>query len=134
MAQITLLTAATATTAVPSAATDGVQMPVTADIATLFLHSTAGSGTMTVTVRLWGYNVGVAKWYPLGIGTAALKGVLNAGAAIAEDASLGADVLLHCEVLNSLHRIHRVYLQVTAIGGTATAVTAMLDLLPAGQG
>ncbi len=128
MAQITLFTASTATSAVPTLATNGAALPGTVDLATLFLHSTAGSATMTVTCRLWGYNTQLAKWYPLGAGTAAGKGVINAGAAIAEDI---ADTILHCEVINSLHRIQRVYLQITAIGGTDTAVTAVLDCLPA---
>lgn len=128
MAQIQLLDAATATSAVPSAATDGVKLPGLTDLATLFLHSTAGSGTMTVTCRLWGYNAVLGKWYPLGTGTASGKGVINAGAAIDEDI---ADTIRHCEVVTSLHRIDRVYLQVTAIGGTSTAVSAYLDCVPA---
>ncbi len=128
--QIDLLTAATATTAVPSAATDGKAMPHMTDVATLFVRSTAGSATMTVTLRLWGYHKYTNKWYPLGVGTAASKGIVNAGAAIAEDSSLGADTLLHSEIVSGLHRIDRVYLQVTAIGGTSTAVSAVLDCVP----
>ena len=130
MAHIDLLTATTATNGPPSGAGAGKDMPHTTDIATLFVHSTAGSATMTVTLRLWGYSAYTGKWYPLGTGTAALKGVINAGAAIAEDASLGADTLLHAEVVTSLQRIDRVYLEVLAIGGTSTAVTAVLDCVP----
>lgn len=130
MSDITLLTAATAVNGAPSGATAGVALPHQTDLATLFVHNTAGSATMTVTLRLWGYKTSTAKWYPLGTGTAALKGVLNAGAAIAEDATLGADTLLHCEVVTSLHKINRVYLEVAAIGGTSTAVTAVLACVP----
>lgn len=129
--QITLLTAATATNGVPSGATAGVKMPHLTDVATLFVHSTAGSDSMTVTLRLWGYNNYTAKWYPLGIGTAANKGIINAGAAIAEDTSTGADTILHAEIVSGLFRIDRVYLEVTAIGGTATAITAVLDCVMA---
>lgn len=127
MAQVTLFSAATATSAVPSGLV-GEPIPLT-DLATLFLYSTAGSSTMTVTCRLWGYNAKLAKWFPLGTGTASGKGVINAGAAIAEDI---ADTILHCETVTSLHRINRVYLQITAIGGTSTAVTAVLDCVPCG--
>ena len=128
MAQITLLTAATATSSAPTLVTDGAALPFATDLATLFLFSTAGSATMTTTCRLWGWNTELAKWFPLGVGAAATKGTINAGAAMDET---GTDSIRHCEVVNSLHRIQRVYLQVTVISGTNTAVSAVLDCLPA---
>lgn len=125
MPQIQLLSAATATNGAPSAATDGVALPHLTDRSLLFLHSTAGSGTMTVTCKLWGYNGTLAKWYPLGThATAATKGIINAGNAI--DAT-AANTLRHCEEVTSLRRLTRVYLEITAIGGTETAVSAFLD-------
>jgi hypothetical protein len=124
MSQITLLSAATATTSAPTAATDGVAMPHTTDLATLFVYSSAGSGTMTFTGRLWGYNTTLAKWFPLGPGADATKGTINGGTALGET---GTDSIAHCEVLDSLFNIHRVYMQVVAIGGTSTAIEAVLS-------
>jgi hypothetical protein len=99
---------------------------------TIFIASTAGSGTMTVTLRLWGYDATANAWAPLGTGTAALKGILNGGVAIAEDSTIGADVLRHTEVVGSLWAFDRIYLEITAIGGTATAISAWL-VIPAMQ-
>jgi hypothetical protein len=125
--QITLLTAATATNSAPTAVTDGVELPYETDLATLFLHSTAGSGTMTVTCKLWGWNNKLAKWYPLGTNaTAASKGLINEGNAIGET---GTDSIRHAEVVAGLRNIQRLYLEITAIGGTATAITAVADCI-----
>jgi hypothetical protein len=125
LAQITLLSAATATNSAPTAATDGAAIPHLCDVATLFLHSTAGSVTMTVTCKLWGYNTQLAKWYPLGTNaTAASKGLLNEGNAMGET---GTDSIRHCEALAGLRAIQRLYLEITAIGGTSTAITAVVD-------
>jgi hypothetical protein len=125
MAQVSLLSAATATNSAPSGATAGVALPYTTDYATVLLYSTAGSGTMTVTCKLWGYNTQLAKWFPLGThATAASKGLLNEANAIAETS---ADGIAHAEQVQGLRAFQRVYLEVTAIGGTNTAVSAVLD-------
>ena len=124
MAQITLLSAVTATNGAPSGLV-GAAVPFATDYATLFLHSTAGSATMTVTCKLWGYNLQLAKWYPLGThATAATKGIINEGNAVGET---GTDVIAHCEPLAGLRNIQRLYLEVTSIGGTSTAITAVVD-------
>jgi hypothetical protein len=87
-------------------------------------HSTAGSGTMTVTLKLWGYVKATSKWYPLGTdATAADKGKLNDGNAIAETQ---ADSIEHAEVVIGIRHFDRVYLEVTAIGGTSTAIDAYI--------
>lgn len=131
---IQLLTAATATNSPPSGASAGVAIGQDAfdggapAYGTFFIASTAGSATMTVTLRLWGYNATAAVWAPCGTGTAALKGVLNGGAAIAEDASIGADLLRHTEVVGVPWSFDRIYLEILAIGGTSTAVSAWLVL------
>ncbi len=91
--------------------------------ASVIVASTAGSDTMTVTLRLWGYSSAAASWSPVGVGTAAGKGVLNAGAAIAETS---ADKIAHAEPLTLPTHFDRAYCQVTAIGGTATAVSVWL--------
>lgn len=131
-----LLTAATATNGVPSGATAGFSLkgrtPGKPQANTWYhrnsgevvVKSTAGSGTMTVTLRLWGYNAQSAAWHPLGSdATEANRGVLNAKSAIDED---GADVLTHAEPVTGLAGFIRIYLEITAIGGTLTAISAWL--------
>jgi hypothetical protein len=119
-----LLAAATATSAQPSAATDGVVKPSGVDRVDLFLRSTAGSGDMEVTVRLWGYQPEFDEWFPLSIGSGAgdavnRSGWMNGGAPIEES---GADEIRHYEAVENLSLFGRLYAQVVAIGGTSTAV------------
>jgi len=119
-----ILEGATATNSAPSAATDGINHKkegMLRDKATVFVESTAGSGTMTVTIKLWGYNSVRALWAPLG--TDPDKGVINGGSAIAEEE---ADTLQHMEILEGLSNIDRIYAEVTTIGGTSTAVNVGL--------
>lgn len=128
---VELLASATATNSAPSGATAGLDVNLLRPLSggkipqtvTLLIYSTAGSGTMTVTCRLWGYHAKPAIWFPLGIGTASGKGVVNDGAAIAEDE---ADTLRHAEPLDLPSHFTRLYLEIEAIGGTSTAVTAQL--------
>jgi len=123
-----LLTAATATNGAPSGATAGVAITQPCDRGLFMLKSTAGSGTMTVTIKLWGYNPTLATWAPLGVhATAATKGILNGGNAIGET---GTDLIAHMEEIFGLMRVSRVYAEVFAIGGTSTAVSAWLDCVP----
>jgi hypothetical protein len=128
---IVLLASTIAANSPPSGAAAGLAM---SDVAALFgfmpseagllLYSTAGSGTMTCTARLWGYHPGPAAWFPLGAGAASTKGVINATAAIGES---GTDVIRHAETV-ALPGLagSRLYLEITAIEGTSTAVTAEL--------
>ena len=126
---MTLLTAATATTSAPTSGSDGVAFvrnPIAADHGARPLRprSTAGSGTMTCTLKLWGYTP-ADGWSPLGThATAATKGILNAGSAIDETA---ADEIDHAEVILGLQQFTRLAAQVTAIGGTSTAVTVTVS-------
>lgn len=125
---VQLLSAATATNSAPSGATAGFAIHQPTDRALFCLKSTAGSGTMTVTVKLWGYCPAMSEWSPLGVhATAATKGILNSGNAIEE---IAADTLRHAEEIFGLMRISRVYAEITAIGGTSTAVSAWLDCVP----
>ena len=127
---IELLAATTATNSPPSGGSAGLsvnelrqygQLP---DRAVLALASTAGSGTMTVTCRLWGHlPTASGIWVPLGPGADATKGQINSVAAIGET---GADTIRHSEVIENLALFDRLYLEVTAIGGTSTSVTAWL--------
>ncbi len=125
---VELLASATATNSPPSGASAGLpvntlaQFGAAPDRAALVIASTAGSGTMTATFRLWGrLPIGGGLWFPLGPGTDALKGTLNLETAIGET---GADTLRHSEVIENLGLFDRLYLEITAIGGTSTAVTA----------
>lgn len=130
MADITLLSSATATTSAPSAATDGVALPGCTDRAVLFAYGACTAGqTYSVTLKMWGYKASLAKWFPMGIdATAANKGLINGGSALGET---GTDLMAHCEELSALRRFDRVACQVTAISGTGTEVSVVLSCIPA---
>lgn len=94
------------------------------DSGMLFLKSTAGSGVMTVTPRIWLYSESTHGWHPAGINsTMASRGLLNDGTAIGED---GADNLTHAEPIQYLSASDFIYAEIVAIGGTATAVDLFL--------
>jgi hypothetical protein len=135
---IKLLTAATATNSPPSGATAGFSMKKgdqpgrpeqgflvsSLDECLLTVASTAGSGTMTCTLRLWGYDDLTATWAPLGTSTTlSNRGVINEATALGEDV---ADTIRHREVVESLRHLNRVYLEIVAIAGTNTAISAWL--------
>lgn len=130
---LTLLTAADATTSAPSAASDGEDLNSLSaggisEVMHLVVASTAGSDTMTVTLKLWLYDSTTAVWAPAGSSalatyTDASKGVINLGNALGET---GTNTIRHREPVYDLHLADRVYLQVTAIGGTNTAISAWL--------
>lgn len=89
------------------------------------LRSTAGSDTMTVSIRIWVYSELTHAWHPLGIhSTMASRGLLNDATTIAED---GSDVLVHAEPVQYLSGFDRIYAQVVSIGGTNTAVDMFLN-------
>lgn len=133
-----LLNAATATNSPPSGATAGFDLgygknPGSPDQGMVFngqtecillIRSTAGSGTMTGTFKLWGYSVVAGAWFPLGVhATDASRGLVNDANAVGENQS---DSIQHAEVVESLRHFQRVYLEITAIGGTATAFSAWI--------
>ena len=135
---IKLLTAATAPNSPPSGATAGFAMKLgdqpgrpnegflvsSLGECLLTVASTAGSGTMTCTLRLWGYDALTATWAPLGTSTTlSNRGVINEATALGEDV---ADSINHREIVESLKHLSRVYLEVVAIGGTSTAISAWL--------
>lgn len=134
---ICLLKGATATNSPPSAATAGVAVHQDSRMAAntpdqalgfatgvveksiIFVTNSAGSDTVTTTLRLWGYLAAMATWVPVGTGTDADKGKLNAGAAIGESVT---DGIRHAEPLLLAGHFDRLYVEVVAIGGTATAI------------
>ena len=84
-----ILDARTSTNSAPSGSSAGLANPKDniwplPQKAVVAVYSTAGSATMTATIKLWGYLTDAARWFPLGIGADALKGVMNGGAAIGE--------------------------------------------------
>lgn len=133
---IEVLASETAVNSPPANATAGIavrdiisafggQMPQ--DLS-LVVVSTAGSGTMTVTIRQWLMfgtlgSISAGAWCPAGPGGDATKGVINAGAAIGET---GSNTIRHCEVVTFTAHASRLYFEITAIGGTGTAVTVFL--------
>jgi len=132
---IEILASATATNSPPASATAGIATDLIRqcfgsfpEVMSFVATSTAGSGTMTATFRLWGMFGTLAGasnglWCPLGAGTDALKGVLNDGTACGE---VSTDLLRHAEPVTFPAHMSRLYVEITAIGGTATAVTCFL--------
>src|SRR3972149_5407003 len=94
---------------------------IVGDSGRIYVASTAGSGVMTATHRIWARSDIVGIWCPLGTGTAAGKGIVNAGVACGET---GADLIRHSEVVEGLECVDSVALEITTIGGTATASSA----------
>lgn len=118
---VEVLASAIATNSPPSGASAGLDMNVVSgafggipSVMTARISSTAGSATMTVTIRVWGYQ-GALGW--------AAIGYLNGGAAIAETS---ADSIQYVEPLDLPGHFSRIYFEITAIGGTDTAVTGYL--------
>lgn len=100
--------------------------------AVLLVWDRAGSGVMTGTFRLWGFvasivigtvTITINRWFPIGTGADASKGTINAGAALGET---DTDDVGHAEPVVNLRMFSRLYLEVVAIGGTATAFDAVL--------
>lgn len=121
--KVEILASRTTTNGAPSGASAGVEIEKLGRLGRVpeFLRvgvvSTAGSGTMTVTLRVWFYDGSawsVAK--PL----AAASTAPQTAVAIAETS---ADSIAYSEVIDCLGVATRIYMEVVAIAGTSTAVT-----------
>lgn len=120
-----LMASTTAATVAPTLSTDGLSLnDVRGRIGTVpeFLRcavkSTAGSGVMTVTVQVW-LRLGALGWVvarPFNAASTAPQTPV----AIAETST---DSIAYSEVVDIPGSADRIYMQVTAIAGTATAVT-----------
>jgi hypothetical protein len=127
MPLIALLATRTTANSPPALASDGVEVQAILDVtrsrqqpASLVVASTAGTGTLTATVKMWGYLGGaVAKWFPLGNGAATVKGTANEGASLEETV---ADGIRHVQPFNHWYHFDRLYAEIVAIGGTSTSV------------
>lgn len=111
---MTILPSGTLTSAAPSSMTDatlGCAIPYLVDQVTILVRSTAGSGTLTASIRMWGYCVVANRWYSLGL--------LNSGTDIAEAST---DLLSYVETIGGLRRFIRLYAEIESLGGTSTAV------------
>lgn len=77
------------------------------------VNSTAGSGVMTLTGALWGYQSSIGKWYQLGTVTAL--------------AETQADGINSAErILDKLDAFDRVYFEALVFGGTTPAFDVWL--------
>jgi hypothetical protein len=138
-----VLSGATATNGVPSAATAGVAIKPAGglnlpgnglpdknsefDDAFVKAWSTAGTaGTMSATIRMWGYDANAGKWFPLGAaGTDnTKKGWLFNATALSENTASGGQIS-HVELMRGLSAFTRVYAEVVAIAGAANMSVAL---------
>lgn len=95
----------------------------------LCLSTNAGSGTITGTVKLWAGILGIGAssagvYVAASPGTSTLAGVLNGGAAFDEHAT---DIIHRLDIIQLPRLAQKMYGEVTAIGGTGTALC--LDLI-----
>lgn len=97
----------------------------------LTLVSSAGSGTMSTTIRLWGWNSSANDWLPMGVGTDSTKGQIDASTSLDETQ---ADRIQHTEVIAGLSNLEAIYGEITAISGTGTAINLALNELGGSQG
>lgn len=132
---VELLASATAANGVPSGGTAGIDAnllrvpgnPIP-DKIRVGVASTAGSGTMTVALRVWGHAGGL--WFRLKDLAASSAAPTTAGT-IGET---GTDSIQYSEEVSGVRGCDRLYLEITAIAGTATAVTGYAIVGRAGQG
>lgn len=116
---IELLASTTAANGIPSLATAGINANAIRfkDRIRVGIRSTAGSGVMTVSARLWAYAGGA--WYVAAV-LAADPSVPQTAGTISETS---ADAIAWSEEVSGLSGAARLYLEIVAIAGTATAVT-----------
>ena len=120
---VELLASASAANGIPSTSTAGIDVSLLRHLGSLpdkirvGAKSTAGSGTMTVTLRVWG-RAG-AVWFRLK-DLAASSAAPSTVVAIAETS---ADAIQYSEEVSGIASCERLYLEIVAIAGTLTAVT-----------
>lgn len=121
---VEILASATATNGLPSGSA-GVEMNLlkalgaAPDAFRIGIKSTAGSGTMTVTLRVW-YRFGSTIGWMVGKAIEASSATPQTAVAIAETT---ADAIAYTSVVDVPGAADRLYLEIVAIAGTSTAVT-----------
>lgn len=126
---IELLASATAVNGAPSGASAGISTGQLSkfgrvpDAVRIGIRSTAGQGTMTVTLRLWLYAGGA--WF-VAKALAANSTAPQTAVAIGET---GTDTISYTEEVTGISGAARIYLEVVGIAGTAAA-KAFLALDP----
>jgi|ERR1043165_4224623 hypothetical protein len=120
---VEMLASANATNGAPSGATAGIatnDLRIKGKIPSRIrvgVNSTAGSGTMTVTLRVWQRSGGI--WFR--------TKDLNASSAAPHTAvaipETSADAIAYSEDVDVVAGAERLYLEIVAIAGTSTAVT-----------
>ena len=129
--QVELLASVTAANGIPTT-TAGVAMsviraktiPMPGSGFYVGVRSTAGSGTMTATLRLWGRAGGAWQGiYEFDASSTAPQTPIAIG-------ETSADAIQYFEPAPDLRAFDRIFLEVVAIAGTNTAVTGFL-LVPA---
>lgn len=83
------------------------------------IKSTAGSAVMTVSLRVW-FRFGATVGWMVGKAIEASSATPQTAVAIAETT---ADAIAYTESVELPAAADRIYLEIVAIGGTATAVT-----------
>jgi hypothetical protein len=116
---IELLASATAANGIPSGASAGISCNTIGfkNSIRVGVKSTAGSGTMTVTLRVWG-RAG-AIWFRL----KDLNASSTAPSTAVAIAETSADAIQYSECVDGISGCDRIYLEIVAIAGTSTAVT-----------
>lgn len=121
---VELLASATATNGLPSGSS-GIDANLlrirnqTPERIRIGIKSTAGSATMTVTLRVW-YRFGSTIGWMVGKAIEASSATPQTAVAIGETT---ADAIAYTESVEYPSAADRVYLEIVAIGGTSTAVT-----------
>lgn len=121
---VEILASATATNGLPSGSS-GVEMNLlkglgaAPDAFRIGIKSTAGSGTMTVTLRVW-FRFGSTIGWMVGKAIEASSATPQTSVAIAETT---ADAIAYTAIVDVPSAADRIYLEVVAIAGTSTAVT-----------
>lgn len=111
-----LLASGTTASAAPATLTDatlGAAIPMggAANEVTICVQSTAGSGVMTATLKVWGFQPELGRWFDLG--------QMNGGSPLEESK---ADTLSWAQVLQGACAFSRLYIEIVALGGTNTAI------------
>jgi len=122
------LNAATAANSAPTAATDGVAVPINrmgkVVVFRLAHTTTAGNDARTCSIKLWGYCPGSASAAGAAVSSAAWDDMGETY----DLASVSADGSVVALVTEAVTIYSRIYVELTAVSGTGTAITVDMGL------